>query len=161
MNSKLAVVIVLVLIISGFFVFMNSNTSIRPALPSQGSTDQELAFDTIEIDTSSGHEETEYVVIKDEEEWNRIWDIVQSKRFPKREPPTVNFNEEMVVAVFQGNFATGGFSIEITRIVEKQDAIEIFVKEEKSAPGSFVTQAFTQPYHIVKIKNTDKEVIFK
>jgi hypothetical protein len=119
MNSKLAVVIVLVLIISGFFVYMNSNTSIRPALPSQGSTDQELAFDTIEIDTSSGHEEREYVVIKDEEEWNRIWDIVQSKRFPKREPPTVNFNEEMVVAVFQGNFATGGFSIEITRIVEK------------------------------------------
>lgn len=67
----------------------------------------------------------------------------------------------MVIAVFQGNHSTGGYAIKITQTVEKENSVEVFAKETSPSPDSMVTQAFTQPYHIVKTKRVDKEVLFK
>ncbi len=67
----------------------------------------------------------------------------------------------MVIAVFQGNRSTGGYAVEITQIVEKENSVEVFAKETSPSPDSMVTQAFTQPYRIVKTKRGDKEVVLK
>ena len=73
----------------------------------------------------------------------------------------INFNDEMIIAVFQGGHSSGGYSIKIKRINEKENSVEVFVKETSPSPLSGVTDALTQPYHIVKTKRVDKEVIFK
>jgi hypothetical protein len=84
-----------------------------------------------------------------------------SKRFPIPELPTIDFSSSTIIAVFMGEFNTGGYSIEIKEIREYQDRIVVKVEKTYPPPGSPVTQAFTQPYHIVKTKKILKSVIFE
>ncbi len=76
-------------------------------------------------------------------------------------PPEIDFNEEMILVVFQGEKSTGGYGIEINKIVEKENAIEVLVIETLPGYGCMVTEALTSPYHIVKLQKSTKEVIFK
>ena len=127
---------------------------------------QELTFETISKGSYSGHNERGDYVIKDSSELENLWGKMQSRVSPTpisaiTDLPDVNFNDEMVIAVFQGTQSTGGYAIEITKIVEKKNSLEVFVKETSPSPDSMVTQAFTQPYHIVKVKRVDKEVVFR
>ena len=122
---------------------------------------QELTFETISKGSYSGHDERKDYVIRESSEWENLGDKMQSRVSPTPDLPDVNFNDEMVIAVFQGSQSTGGYAIEITKIVEKENSVEVFIKETSPSPDSMVTQAFTQPYHIVKTKRVDKEVIFK
>ncbi|MDD2665590.1 MAG: protease complex subunit PrcB family protein [Methanocellales archaeon] len=121
---------------------------------------QELTFETISKGSSSDHDERKDYVIRDLSEWGTLWGKVHSRVSLTPPLPNVNFEDEMVIAVFQGSHPTGGYAIEITQIVEKESSIEVFVKETSPSPDSVVTQAFTQPYHIVKTKRVDKDVIF-
>ena len=128
-------------------------------------TGQELTFENISKGSYSGHNKRGDYVIKDSSELENLWDKMQSRVSHTpisaiTDLPDVNFNDEMVIAVFQGTQSTGGYAIEITKIVEKEKSVEVFVKETSPSPDSLVTHAFTQPYHIVKIKRFDKEVIF-
>ncbi len=124
-------------------------------------SDQELTFETISKGVISGHDERKDYVIMDPSEWGNLWGKVHSRVLPTPNLPDVNFEDEIVIAVFQGSHSTGGYAIEITQIVEKENSVEVFVKETSPSPESIVTQAFTQPYHIVKVKRVDKEVVFR
>ncbi|MBI4896118.1 MAG: protease complex subunit PrcB family protein [Candidatus Aenigmarchaeota archaeon] len=124
------------------------------------STDQERPFETLSKGASSGHDDKKEYVIKESSAWKNLWSIVQSGRSPTPLIPSVNFTDDMVIAVFQGNHPTGGYSIEITKIVEDESSVQIVIKETTPPPGSVLTTAFTQPYHIVKMKRTDKPVLF-
>ena len=116
-------------------------------------------FEVIEKGFNSGHSEKKNYVVDNEDEWGDLWNKVNSIVIPQPELPDVDFNNEIVIAVFQGEKPTGGYSIEIIKIVEDNKII-VFYKEFSPEPGDFVTQALTQPYHIVKIKKSDKEVVF-
>ncbi len=122
---------------------------------------QELTFETISKQSYSGHNSSQNYVITETSQWSNLWDIVHSTMTPKPDLPNVNFNNEMVIAVFQGSRLTGGYNIEITKIIEEENFVEVYVKETSPSPGDIVTQALTQPYHIVKTKRVDKKVIFK
>ena len=71
--------------------------------------------------------------------------------------------QEQIVhlGVDQPAVPTGGYYIEITKIVEKENSVEVFARETSPSPGSLVTEAFTQPYHIVKMKKVDKRLYSK
>jgi len=68
----------------------------------------------------------------------------------------------MVIAVFSEEKRTGGYGIEITRVEEnlEKGQMEVFFLETHPSPNSMVTQALTQPYHIVKLKKVDIPVVF-
>lgn len=123
-------------------------------------TQSNVSFETISKGFNSGHIEKKHYVIENEAEWKNLWGKTNSISIPQPELPEVDFNKEMVIAVFQGEKSTGGYSIEIVNIVE-DSKITVFYKEFSPEPGDFVTQALTQPYHIVKIKKTDKEIVFQ
>ncbi|MFV8355646.1 protease complex subunit PrcB family protein [Flavobacterium sp. XS1P32] len=59
-----------------------------------------------------------------------------------------------------GEKSTGGYSIGIDTVVETDKNIVITIKETSPEPGSMVTQAFTNPFCVVKI-NSKKDIIFK
>lgn len=98
-------------------------------------------------------------VITTQAEWMPISKKVALERSAPL--PAVDFNKEMLIAVFQGEKSTGGYGIEITKIIENENNIEVFVKEAEPEPKCIVSQAFTRPYHIIKVKKSDKEVLFK
>ncbi|MGZ9736087.1 protease complex subunit PrcB family protein [Flavobacterium sp. GNP002] len=59
-----------------------------------------------------------------------------------------------------GEKTSGGYSIGIDSVVETDKNIVITIKETSPEPGSMVTQAFTNPFCVVKI-NSKKDIIFK
>lgn len=163
MSSKLivGVIIGVLVVFVGIFAYTNTKSSDGLESSSVHFLDQDLAFKTISKENYSGHSDRKGYVIKDSFGWSNLWGVVHSTRSPKPELPETNFNDEMIIAVFQGGQSTGGYGIEITKITEKEKSIEVFVNEKSPSQGSIVSHSFTQPYHIVKTKSVNKQVIFK
>lgn len=59
-----------------------------------------------------------------------------------------------------GEKTSGGYSIGIDTVVETDKNIVITIKETSPEPGTVVTQAFTNPFCVVKI-NSKKDIIFQ
>jgi len=121
---------------------------------------KQIEFQTISKGYYSGHKKPAYYVIKNEDEWTEIWNQHQSIFIPQHPPPEVNFSKSIVIAVFMGEFNTGGYGIEIKEILDMNQSV--VVKVEKTYPGKgwIVTLAFSQPYHIVETCKMDKEITF-
>ncbi|MFV8372157.1 protease complex subunit PrcB family protein [Flavobacterium sp. LB2P6] len=64
------------------------------------------------------------------------------------------------IVLNMGEKTSGGYSIGIDTVVETDKNIVITIKETSPEPGSMVTQAFTNPFCVIKI-NSKKEIIFK
>ncbi|MFC1801459.1 protease complex subunit PrcB family protein [Nanoarchaeota archaeon] len=120
------------------------------------------SFETISHSSSgTRHQEKQDYVIINEDDLMEMWEKVYTNVDPVPELPDVNFDEEMVIAVFLGTKPTGGYTIEITEVVETEDSLEVYVKETSPSPRNIVALAVTYPEHIVKVEKTDKEVVFK
>lgn len=120
------------------------------------------SFVTLSKGSQSGVRERKLVVIKNENDWKALWNSHASLLLPPKEPPLVDFQTEMIVAVFSGEKPTGGYSIEITGI-QKDSAkhvVQVFVRESKPPAGAIVVQALSQPYHIVKLTRVELPVTF-
>lgn len=121
---------------------------------------KDIDFETIAKGYYSGHREQANLVINDEEEWNEIWMTINSNTFPVQPAPEIDFSKYTVIAVFMGEFSTGGYGIEVEKVMGDGDDIGIYVEKTYPDADSPVTMAFTQPYHIIKIEKTGKRVVF-
>jgi translation elongation factor EF-1alpha len=74
--------------------------------------------------------------------------------------PLPDFSGSMMVAVAAGTKPTGGYAIEITRIIETTNEVRVMATETSPGENCIVTQALTSPFHVVKIPRIDKEVKF-
>lgn len=118
-----------------------------------------ISFETIDKGYYSGHWDKKNYIIKDQKDWLDLWDEVYKDRQPKPRLPTIDFTKEMIIAVFRGNFPTGGYSVEIRNIIATQTSLDVYVSEFDPEPGSILGQSFTQPYHIIKTKRIDDKVV--
>ncbi|TPG36337.1 protease complex subunit PrcB family protein [Flavobacterium pectinovorum] len=100
------------------------------------------------------------LVIKDQVEWNKLllkFNFITNANVISPDL-TVDFTKYQMIAVIDDVYNYGGYSIDITKIIETNSSI--FVKVEYLKPGGINT-VITQPYHIVKIPKTNKKVVFK
>ncbi len=111
-----------------------------------------LEFETLAQSTQSPYESEGHYVITNEED---LADLELDELADK-----VNFEEEMILAVFMGERTTGGYSIEIVEIVEMDDVIEVLIEETSPGEDDMVTMALTYPEHIVKMEKTEKPIEF-
>lgn len=70
----------------------------------------------------------------------------------------IDFNQYMIIAVFDEVYSNGGHSIDIMTVDENLQNIVVDV--EKLLTGN-VTTVVTQPYHIVKVQKSTKPVLFQ
>ena len=79
-----------------------------------------------------------------------IFSLIQKllKEKSKEQAVYINFEDEMIIAVFQGTFGSG-HGIEIIRIIEEENSLEVLVEENLEPGGATVS---TQPYHVIKTK---------
>lgn len=134
----------------------NSLEECQKTCESDAASGNKLKFETIKESIYSSNAEEKKYTIKNWREWGDLW----IKMGYTRIAPIVDFNNDMVIAVFQGEKNTGGYSIEINRIIEKEKVIEVSVLETFPGRACMVTQALTSPYHVVKLAKSDKEVKF-
>jgi hypothetical protein len=103
----------------------------------------------------------ENIVISSKEEWKSfLLKVDTTNKVSKTFENTIDFSKEMVIICIDKVRNSGGFSIEIIEVVTESDTFLIKVKTEGPKPMSMVTSVMIQPYHIVKIKKTNKKIKF-
>jgi len=121
--------------------------------------EEDVQFQTISKGSFNSLQEKSEYVIKNNEDWKNLWHKINSFNKPESNLPGIDFNKSIIIAVFQGQKNTGGYNIEIKKIIERKNYIEVQVKENNSS-GRFIIEAITSPYHIVKINRLGKEIKF-
>ncbi len=116
----------------------------------------DINFETISKDFYSLLEDEAKVAINDRDSFG---DLVSLAGIDMQE--AVDFDQSMVIAVFMGQRATGGYAIEIKRIVDRNDQVVVYYETTEPSEDDMLAQVITSPYHIVKIDLSGKEIIFE
>ena len=121
-----------------------------------------LPIDTVEKGYRSGVREALQVVIRNQDEWNAFWKRHSSIDTNPTPAPIIDFNREMLVGIFLGEKSTGGYEIEIVRAEKRDSSLYFYYQGKSPPPGAMVTQALTQPFHLVRVAKYDKpQIIFR
>ena len=98
------------------------------------------------------------LIITTETEWNILLDNLPSEFVDNFNEININFNEFIIIAVITENQPNTGYSVSVNEIIENKNSINVF--SEIQYVGSGYT-AIVQPFHIVKIPSTNKEIVFE
>ncbi len=133
----------------GYWWYAKTNN--KPILPGRGS---EIAWENVMQGQGavSGLAPRGNYVINNASQWVATLNHLEALN--------VDLNQDTVIAVLSGEKPTGGHAIQISRVVEFDDHLSVSIIETAPGAGCFVTQAFTNPYHVVKIKKTGKSITF-
>jgi len=72
----------------------------------------------------------------------------------------VDFSREMLILVSPGTCPTGGYDVVIEKVVDRKSEIEVIVLYKEPRPDEFVTEALTQPYHLITLERRDAPARF-
>jgi hypothetical protein len=155
----------LVLHISASNVLLGPQMAYSPLAMAQeqiGELGTRLSTATVEKGYRSGVRDPLQVVIRSQGEWNAFWKR-HSVTNPNPAPaPNVDFDREMVVGIFLGEKSTGGYEVEIVRAERRDSSLYFYYREKSPPPGAMVTQALTQPFHLVRVAKYDNpQIIFR
>jgi hypothetical protein len=99
------------------------------------------------------------LIITSAEEWeNLLNDMDKAHAYPPLTETEIDFGRYQILAVFDKMHLSGGWTIDITSITEESDRITVTV--ENLRKGNALNN-LTQPFHIVKIPVSEKEIIFR
>jgi hypothetical protein len=116
-----------------------------------GTAGEKRAFHTVAKGYQSGVREPLEAIVRNQNDWSELWGKHTSAEASPPLLPVIDFDKELVVAVFLGHKPTGGHEVEIVSAEKANEGLLVFFVERQPKPGSVVTQAFTQPFHIVRI----------
>jgi hypothetical protein len=115
-----------------------------------------VAFTTVARGTDSQVSEPREVLARSADEWRALWSTHSAGR-----APDLDISRFTVVGVFLGTRPTGGYEIEITRVLQEGAATVVEYRERRPPPDAFLIQALTSPFHIVRIPRTDAKIGFR
>jgi hypothetical protein len=118
-----------------------------------------LTFSTVELGASSGIREPTRIVVRASREWLLVWARHAGSIGAVQAPP-VDFSREMVVGVFMGERETGGYQVEIIGVERTASVLRVLYVTREPEPGAILTQALTQPFHLVRLARDDAFVSF-
>jgi hypothetical protein len=97
------------------------------------------------------------LTIKNNTDWNVFYTNMMGKSTPEFIETNIDFNNFMVIAMFDKGRPSGGYEVSISSIIENTDNIVVDV--EYIGDGDDTTMP-TCPYHIVRIPKSNKNVVF-
>lgn len=98
------------------------------------------------------------MIIQTEVQWEMLRTKMNSVNFMQDEV-SIDFENQTILAYFDQNRTTGGYSVKITQVTTSSVGVEVSVKF--TSPSENTIEIMTQPYHIVAIPKTSKPVKFK
>lgn len=124
-------------------------------------TTKTIPMEDLELLSTSGYSEfneAQQLVIKNTAALQTAYDHILTKEAT----PQVDWTKQQVVLLAMGQRNTGGFSINVDKIVHTKTEITVYYKTVGPKKGEMVTQALTAPYVLYTIDNkADLPVIFK
>lgn len=120
------------------------------------------AVNTGEIDSGQYGEVVEgtQTVLRDQAAYESLWSQLHGDQSTTPDPPTVDFESEIVVAVVLGERPTGGYEVEIDEVLASEEDGEMRVEYTETVPGDAcaVMQVQTSPYVLVTVDIQDQPV---
>jgi hypothetical protein len=110
---------------------------------------------------ASGIEEKVEAVFYDVRAFSSFFRIIHTGETPAPEVPAVDFEKDMVIAVSPGPRMTGGYDVEIVGIFEAGGKLVVEILYTEPGPDDMVTEAITQPHHIVSTPKSGLPVEFR
>lgn len=107
-----------------------------------------LMITNIAKKTNGMNQDAENIVATSADEWKALW---IKHNGSEEKMPEVDFDQEVVAAVFMGQKNTGGYMIEMTQAELNDDVLTITYKESVPPKDGFTTQVITAPVHLAKI----------
>jgi hypothetical protein len=100
------------------------------------------------------------LIIADQISWNNLITQMNSANNVSNSftETNIDFSEYIVIAVFEQIKVNGGHSLELNIISNSEN---IIVSVTNLGANGNATALITQPYHIVKIKNSDLPILFE
>ena len=120
-----------------------------------------IPFQILVQDTYGGYTSSKFMVIETEKSLAEVFNLLNKSRSPELEIPVINFENESVIALFLGEKNSGGYAITIEQVLDKSNKVYVVYKVVSPGVGDMVTSAMTQPFSIIKIPKTNKEIVFK
>ena len=99
------------------------------------------------------------IIIKTKKDWDTLLLKLNSSRVNLYEFSnlSIDFDKNIILACFDGVQSSGSHSIKVVDVIEYRKEVRVFYsKLELEGPS---TQAFIQPYVIVKVPKTQKEYV--
>ena len=112
-------------------------------------TGEELSFESLS-GYFGNHEKQEVFIVRTPEGARDAGATVPLSR--------IDFSKEMAVVVFYGRQPTSGYAVDIIKVVEGADAVEVTVFARKPGGACRTTGEISYPYHAVKFRKTEKYV---
>lgn len=124
--------------------------------------DTDMPVATIEKGTKSGIKTVERVCINEEADFLSLWRRHRTGSLKSDPAPSVDFEHNMVVAVFQGENATDSGFIEIASVKLLPDKVLVITKQsDDSNPKSASDRSTTASFHIAKTTKSALPVSFE
>jgi len=100
------------------------------------------------------------LIISSNKAWSELMNKMNSannetENFTETE---IDFTNFIILAVFDEIKMSGGYTIDITNVVENQNDLTVTIQH--LSPNGGVYTVITQPFHIVKIPITKKKIFF-
>ena len=140
------------IVISIFFFSCTSSKNLRQ---------DTIPFQLIAQEVYGGKSDSSFEVIEDSNSLEEVYALLSKSISPSLEVPKINFDRQIVIALFLGEKTSGGHSIIVEYVANSKDSISVNYKIKTPNKGEAVTFAMTQPYCIIKIPKTSKKIIFK
>ena len=116
--------------------------------------------DSIAFAQYSGVWQAENLVVRDARTWADLWQRIYADVNPAPPTPSIDFTQEMVVAVALGARNTGGYNVLLTGATHDTGGVLIRASETSPGPHCFTTQAFSQPIDLARVARSDQAVRF-
>lgn len=93
-------------------------------------------------------------ILRNGEELGALWQQIHAGQNAPPPVPQVDFSEDMVIALVDSVRPTGGYSIDITAVQPTDQGVFVTGVQTSPGPNCVVSQALTQPYHLVTVSWT-------
>lgn len=100
------------------------------------------------------------LVITDQSDWEIFWENLYSHYSHQQPVPAIDFDQEMIIAITMGTMPDGCSCLRITDVEETHDFVRVQYLKNMRSQDDVCTEALTNPYHIISIPKTDKEILF-
>ncbi len=122
---------------------------------------QNYPLTTVIESAHGGPDLPKIIVAKEPSAVKEFYNYVNRTRKPGLAIPKVDYHNSMIVIFCMGRKNTGGYSVGIESIYENDDSLIITVKEKAPEDQEIVPQVITHPFTVIKMKKTDKKIVFK
>jgi len=119
----------------------------------------QLPIKTIKQGTYSGIGVKKLSEIQSSFDFSLLWNAHHARITPQPALPLVNFSKEMVIAVYAGTKSNAGYSITVEQVEDDGNLVTISYRER--SPSGMTAAVMTQPFHLVTIPKTSKQIVFK